>query len=137
MAAATRDRDTQQQQGVRRSWPVGANALIYAGVIASLNASNVLVNGATSTTQKCVGVTRKRYDNTGGADGAITAETERGVFGPFANSASTDQITLADIGNDCFIVDNQTVARTNGSNSRSVAGKVFRVEPAGIWIDFR
>ena len=54
----------------------------------------------------------------------------------FANSASADLISLADIGADCYIVDDQTVAKTSGTNTRSVAGKVFDVDADGVWVDF-
>lgn len=137
MTAATKDRDTQQVQGVRRSFPVAANVLLYAGVIACISATGFLTPGATAATLKTVGCTRGRINNTGGADGAITGEVERGVFGPFANSTSTDQITLADVGSDGYIVDDSTVAKTSGASTRSVAGKVYDVTPDGVWIDFR
>ena len=55
----------------------------------------------------------------------------------FANSAATDAITLADIGKDCFIVDDQTVAKTDGSGTRSRAGRVFDVDADGVWVEFR
>lgn len=137
MAAATKDRDTRQVTGGRRGFPVAASTLILAGVIACLNASGRLVNGSTSTTLKAVGVTKRRIDNSAGGDGAIVGEVDTGVYGPFANSASGDQITLADVGADCYIVDNQTVAKTNGSNTRSVAGRIHNVDAEGVWIEFR
>ena len=53
-----------------------------------------------------------------------------------ANSASTDQITLADLGAAVFIVDDQTVAKTNGGGTRSQAGYVVDVDATGVWIRF-
>lgn len=47
-----------------------------------------------------------------------------------------DAIALADIGSDCYIVDDQTVAKTSGSATRSVAGKIFDVDAAGVWVNF-
>ena len=55
---------------------------------------------------------------------------------PSANSAAADQITAADIGNDCYGVDDQTVAKTNGANTRSVAGKIYDVDAQGVWVKF-
>ena len=46
-------------------------------------------------------------------------------------------VQVPDIGKDCFIVDDQTVAKTNGANTRSRAGKVFDVDADGVWVDFR
>jgi hypothetical protein len=135
MAAAIQDRNTLKRDGITRSFPVAANALLYAGVIAVLQSGN-LTKGVTGTGLICVGVTQQRIDNTGGLAGAIVGETQTGVFGPFANSAAGDQITLADVQATCFIVDDQTVAKTNGTNTRSAAGTVFDVSAAGVWVKF-
>ncbi len=67
-------------------------------------------------------------DNSGGADDAVTVKARRGTF-RWANSAAGDAITAADIGSDCYIVDDQTVAKTNGTNTRSVAGKIMTWTP--------
>ena len=54
-----------------------------------------------------------------------------------AQVTAADAITLADIGKDCFIVDDQTVAKTDGAGTRSRAGRVFDVDADGVWVDFR
>lgn len=136
MTATTIDRDTKARAGKLRSFLLAAATLIPGGVIACLNAAGNLVNGSTSTTLKCVGVSTRRADNSAGAAGDVKGETERGVFGPFANSSAGDLIAAADIGSDCYIVDNQTVAKTNGSATRSIAGKVHDVTTEGVWINF-
>jgi hypothetical protein len=46
----------------------------------------------------------------------------------FANSASTDTITQTEVGSNCYIVDDQTVAKTSNSSARSIAGRVFKVD---------
>jgi len=136
MAAATQDRNTRQRAGHSRSFPLAATTKLWAGIIVCINASGLLVAGATSTTLKSVGVTNATVDNSAGAASAISGEVHTGVWGPFGNSASTDQITLAEVGDDCYIVDDQTVAKTDGSASRSVAGKIFYVTTEGVWVDF-
>ncbi len=135
MTAASKDRDTKEVEGKRRGFPVAANAVIYAGTIAVLNAG-YLAKGTTAASLIAVGVMDKKIDNTGGSNGAITGEPKLGVFGPFANSASGDQIALADVGADCYIVDDSTVAKTSNSSARSVAGKVFNVDADGVWVKF-
>ena len=47
---------------------------------------------------------------------------------------AADAIVRADVGADCYIVDDQTVAKTNGSNTRSVAGKIIAVDADGVWV---
>jgi hypothetical protein len=90
--------------------------------------------GRTATTDYCVGVAQADADNTGGADGAISVRVERGIF-RFKNSTSGDAITRSDIGATCYIVDDEQVAKTNGTNTRSAAGKVWDVDALGVWVE--
>lgn len=136
MTAAIVDRDTRSRTGQVRNFPLAAAALLYAGVMAVLSAG-YLTKGVTGTGLVCVGVTRSRLDNSTGIAGAVNGDVERGVFGPFANSAAADQITNADIGAVCYIVDDSTVAKISATSTRSVAGNVFEVTTAGVWVDFK
>ena len=130
----TADRDTKKRDGRQYSAKAGANAKIFAGALLARNAAGFAVPAATSTTQKALGRANAPADNTGGADGAIDVAYEKGVF-LFKNSTSTDAIAAADVENDCYIVDDETVAKTNGTNTRSIAGKVKAVEAAGVWVE--
>jgi len=38
------------------------------------------------------------------------------------------------LGKTCYIVDDETVAKTNGTNTRSAAGTVVGVESDGVWV---
>lgn len=134
MAALTKDRDTRRRDGVSFSFPVAAATVCHAGGIAVLDAG-LCKPGATAVGLKAVGVFEENADNSGGAASAIKAKVRRGVFA-FANSAAADEIALADIGADCYIVDDQTVAKTNGGATRSVAGKVRDVDAYGVWVEF-
>jgi hypothetical protein len=58
-----------------------------------------------------------------------------GIF-LYDNSASADLLTQADIGSDVYGVDDHTVAKTSGSNTRSIVGKVFDVDALGVWVKF-
>jgi hypothetical protein len=136
MPAATSDRNTRSRHGNLRSFPLAAATLIYAGVMAAVNAAGQLVNGATSPALKCVGVTDKLLDNSTGVAAAVRGDVRTGVWGPFANSAAADLIAPADVGADCFMVDNQTVAKTSAGATRSVAGKIFDVSADGVWVSF-
>jgi hypothetical protein len=130
------DRDTKERDGVRFNYPVGAAKLIYAGALVCLNATGYLVPGAVATTLLCVGRAEAQADNSGGADGALTCDVKRGVF-RWANSAAGDAIASTDIGSVCYVVDDQTVAKTNGTNTRSLAGRVIDVDVLGVWVDHR
>lgn len=135
MAALAKDRDTARRDGVNFGDQMAANAKIYAGSIVVLNATGYAAPGSTATGLKARGMAEEQVDNTGGADGAKTVRVRNGVF-RFGNSAAADEITIADIGNNCYIVDDQTVAKTDGTGSRSVAGKIVDVDSHGVWVKF-
>ena len=117
--------------------PLKAGAKVYQGGMVALNAG-LGVAGSTAVGLICAGVAHLDpavpvADNTAGADAAITIRVAQGVF-PFLNSAASDQITNADRGKLCYIVDDQTVAKTNGSGTRSVAGVVMDVTSQGVYV---
>ncbi len=136
MSALTQDRNTSRRNGNQVAPPVAATTRIWGGSIVCINAGGYAVPGATATTLKAVGVAEGRADNSAGVAGAIRVRCRKGPH-RFANSAAADAIALTDVGSDCYIVDDQTVAKTNGANTRSVAGKVFDVDADGVWVDFR
>ena len=136
MSALTQDRNTSRRDGNQVEPPVAATTRIWGGAIVCINAAGFAVPGATATTLKAVGVAEGRADNSGGAAGDIRVRCRKGPH-RFANSGSTDAIALTDVGSDCYIVDDQTVAKTNGTNTRSVAGRVFDVDADGVWVAFR
>jgi hypothetical protein len=133
MAALIKDRNTPSRAGDKFSLPVATLVAIYAGSIVMLNATGYATPGATATGQVAAGRAAEQVDNSAGADGAVNVEVETGVF-QFANSASTDEITAAEVGDTCYIVDDQTVAKTDGTGTRSAAGKVVGVDSDGVWV---
>lgn len=133
MAALTSGRKTPKRDGKLFSRPVAAATKIYHGALVCLNAAGNAVPGSTSTTLVADGVATAEADNSGGAAGAVRVEVEKGVF-PFANSAAADAITAAEIGDPCYIVDDQTVAKTNGGNTRSLAGTIVDLDAQGVWV---
>lgn len=135
MAALSADRNTPARSGDLREPPVKAGAILYAGGMAAIDASGLAVPAAAVAALRVIGRTNQRADNTGGVDGAIRARVDRGIF-RFANSASADAIGLKDVGQSCYAVDDQTVALTNGSGARPVAGTIFDVDAQGVWVKF-
>lgn len=134
MAALTADRNTPCKDGELIPFAMGANAKIFAGSIVVANATGFAVAGLTSATVTYLGCANESANNVGGADGAKTVLVRRKKAFKFNNLAG-DLVTQADIGKTCYIVDDQTVAKTNGGNTRSIAGKVLAVEVDGVWIE--
>lgn len=132
MAALTQDRNTPVRDGSVLSAPVAGTKNIYAGALVARDASGYATPGATATTLVGLGRAESNVDNTAGSDGDVVVAVRKGVF-RFANDG-TDTVTRAHIGGNCYIVDDQTVASTDGTSTRSVAGKVFDVDPDGVWV---
>lgn len=133
MTALTQDRNTLRRDGLQFSDPVAASTRIYAGSLVCLNAAGNAVPGSTSDALKARGVAQEHVDNRDGGAGALRIETRRGTF-QFANSAGADEITRADIGAVAYIVDDQTVAKTDATDTRSEAGIIADVDDAGVWV---
>jgi hypothetical protein len=136
MSVLTSDRATVERSGHTLVLLAAAAKKFFVGALVASDANGNATPGATATTLRGVGRAEEYLDNSSGAAGADTVKIKKGIF-KYANSAATDQITAADIGNDCYIVDDQTVAKTSGTGTRSVAGPVFDVDPDGVWVDFR
>ncbi|MDI1278066.1 hypothetical protein [Methylobacter sp.] len=132
MTALTASRNTLERAGEVRGYPVKASTACYMGGLAVLNAGYA-APGTTATGLIAIGLFEEDADNSAGAAGAITVRVKQGVF-LFNNSAAGDAIAQADVGADCYIVDDNTVAKTTATGTRSRAGIIAAVETAGVWV---
>lgn len=133
MAALTHGRNTPERTLAQISDVLGASQTIHQGALIMRNAAGHLLRGATAT--DCIGVGRAEDAATSAAAGATQLRFSRGCF-RYENSASADAITQAEVGTVCYIVDDQTVAKTHGTNTRSPAGIVEAVDAVGVWVRF-
>lgn len=135
MAALTADRNTPSRSGDRREPPVKGGAKIFAGGMVALDASGWAVPASAATGLKVIGRADRAVDNSSGGNGDLRVPVAAGIY-RYANSASADAIAITDITATCYAVDDQTVAKTNGSNTRSAAGVIFDVDALGVWVKF-
>lgn len=133
MTALTDNRNTQQRIGDQIAGLLGATQTIFAGALIMRNAAGQLIKGATATGS--FGVGRAEDMATSTTADVTPLRVGLGTFA-YANSSAGDLIAIADIGTVCFIVDDQTVAKTNGTNTRSPAGVVVNVDASGVWVRF-
>lgn len=138
MAATLVERDTPRMgkdgaQPTKVYVPLAANTKILKGTLVMTNASGLALPAAPATGQICWGRAEDTVDNTGGAASALSVEVRQGTF-RWNNSTAGDLIVQADLGKLCYLLDNQTVAKTDGTGARSVAGRVVLVDSAGVWV---
>ncbi len=139
MAPLVKGRRTDQMLPGRRSYPMKAGEVIFAGGIVMIDSSGRALAGDAAT--GCLGVGRAttrggldRYDNTSGSDGDIHVEVEEGTF-KYGNSSSVDAFAAGDEGKPGFIVDDQTGAKTSAVGTRSPLGRVARVDTDGVYFE--
>jgi hypothetical protein len=152
MAALSNSRNTPEMAdgGRMRVLPVEANTNIYLGGIVALNAAGNAVPASATTTvanaQRVMG--RAEYVKNGmpgqnainnpGAAGAISITARKGVF----LYASDGSVGAAQLGLNCFALDDNTVTALDRASGASVqqyaaAGQVVAIDPSGqVWVDF-
>lgn len=130
------DRQTPRQGTGLLSLLVSAATKCYAGGIAVINGGYV-EPGTTALGLVAVGRFNQTVDNSTGAAGDLRVEVNRGEAYRWLNSAAADEITQADLFTTCYIVDDETVAKTDGAGTRSVAGTVVGVDAGGVFVEIK
>ena len=105
---------------------VAAGAKIYQGAIVMIDAGYAKP-GATAASKVAAGVAEFQADNTAGSNGAIRVRVRSGIF-KFLNSG-TDALAQADVGNVCYIEDDQTVSKT--ATGKTAAGRLLGLDTDG------
>jgi len=135
MTALAVDRNTARRE--KRSFvdPMAAAVKIYAGSLVVLDASGNAKPGVTATGLVARGRAEEQMDNTAGAIGAKSVRVESGTFA----FGSDGTLTRAYINKTVYIVDDQTLAATDGGATRSAAGTLRDLEGSGAtavaWVE--
>jgi len=130
MTSLAGPRATPSEEGIRRLLPLAAGVTIYQGAQVVLNAGGWAEPGVSAAGLVAVGRAKTTVSNVGGANGAAYVVVERGTF-LWANDA-TNPVTLANVGQSAYVLDDQTVSILG--TSRSLAGIVFQVDASGVWV---
>ncbi len=135
---ATTERHDTNKVGVhpiltRHNVPVKASTTIPRTGIVCLDATGYAVNATAALNLIVVGMALETVDNSAGSSGDKTVECEAGVFA-FKNSAAGDAIGVTERFKDVYLVSNDTVAKTDGSGTRSRAGKVQKIEGGLVYV---
>ena len=114
--------------------PVLGATVIYAGAMVAMVAGGHAVPGYADPGLRVLGRAEAQAGDVDAADGdeSVTVK-RRGTF-LWDNSDGADRIAIADVNRTCYLVDDHTVAKTDGAGARSPAGVVAGVEDAGVWV---
>lgn len=141
MAALTAPRATIQK---------GVNIVVFNSLEIQLKANVVVYDGAlivltggygkpgvTGTGLIAAGVAQLVPElpsiTAGSTDGATTIRVTQGVF-KMNNSSAGDLIAQINVGQPCYVVDDNTVALTSGGGTRSLAGTIMEVDTQGVLV---
>lgn len=106
-----------------------ASTTFYNGSLVMTNAGGYVTVGAAATGQFARGVCTTPKVSPG-SNGAVEVGWEEGDF-EFESGTAGDALTVANIGDNVYIIDDNTVGATDGSSARSVAGKMVGLSPNG------
>lgn len=135
MAATTAPRNTPAALGDQRKFPLPAAGKINQGAMVQIAATGYAVAASATIANVAVGRAEEGVDNTAGAAGDKSITVRRGIF-RYGNSVAGDLIARTEIGKTVYVVDDQTVAKTNNVGVRPAAGLCFDVDAQGVWVEF-
>jgi hypothetical protein len=123
--------------------PVAASTKILAGGMVAVDTSGNAVKAvAASATPsaagyglKIVGRCEETADNSSGAAGDIKVKVRRGVFELETEAGTGIAVTAADVGELCYLVDDQTVSRDSNLGLRPEAGVVVGLEGGKVFVE--
>ncbi|HUB68007.1 MAG TPA: hypothetical protein VL981_11035 [Candidatus Methylacidiphilales bacterium] len=133
--------DTPERAGEFLYLPVAALTSLYAGTLIALNSSGFATYATDAAGLEVVG--RAEYNVNNSADaigGALSIQVRRGVFKYFNSSRSSGAYALAagNVGQICYVQDEQTVQTAAGSTNKIIAGVFLGLDTDGkAWIDTR
>ena len=133
MGALSADRNTPFKDTDLLAVPVASGAKIFAGALVVANAAGYAAAGSAAASLTYLGRAEEFKDNTLGGNGDLVVIVRRRKAFKWGN-AGADAVTAASIGKSCYILDDQTVAKTSGNGVRSIAGIVTEIESDGVWV---
>jgi len=132
LAAKKNVRELQSSFAMSHEEGAKDNAVIHQGALLVVAADGFIAPATTATGLVGAGVAQESVDNTGGADGAKKIKFRSGIFKFVKDGTATP--VQADVGNLAYAVDDQTIANTDGTGTRSKVGSIYRVESDGVWV---
>jgi hypothetical protein len=127
--------DTDERAGYEIQLPVEASINLYPGTMVAVDSSGNATFASDVAGLIAMGRCQGPAMNAAGAAGAVTVNVRRGVFA-WVNS-STHPLAEANVGQPCFVQDEQTVATQSTNFVR--AGIFLGIDPNTnkAWVDMR
>ena len=133
MTALIKDKQVELKDGVEIPVPVDDGDKIYGGALTCANAAGYLVPGSDTAGLIFMGVAMEQKDNTDGLDGDLDCVVRRrGLVKCIMGTA----ITQANVGDNVFLVDDQTVDLAGNVTHDIFCGNIAEyIDTTHAWID--
>jgi len=133
MTALTEDKQIELQDGVERPFQVAASQKIYGGALTCVNAAGYALKGSDTAGLIFQGISMEQKDNSSGSNGDLSIVLRRrGLIKVIMDTA----ITIANIGDNVFLVDDQTVDLSGNVSNNIFCGIIAGyIDTTHAWID--
>lgn len=116
------------------TWEAANDQVFYQGAIVLVKSDGLAYVGvayAAASNGFVLGVAMCELDTTIPANQGKSVIVEPGTWGDFDNSAAADEIAENDRGKLCYLVNDNTVALTDDTGARTLAGRVHSIADNG------
>lgn len=129
---------TEMRDGILMPVPLVALALVLQGTFAVVNAAGYAVasKDVGGADQSCVGVWDNSAENMGANGDVFACARRKQQF--LVKNSTVDPVAQSDLGAVVYIEDNQTIAKTDGTGTRSVGGYFMGFDlqfPEFVWVE--
>jgi len=133
MTALTEDKALQKSDGVELDFPMAASEKIFGGALCCVNANGYALEGSDTAGLIFQGIANEQVDNSSGANGDKNVVLRRrGLVLAILDTA----ITQANVGDNVFLVDDQTVDLVANVTNNIFCGIIAKyVTTTMAWID--
>jgi hypothetical protein len=133
MTALTKDKGIEYRVGDELEFEMAASEKVFGGALACVNAAGYCLEGSDTAGLIFQGVATEQVDNSSGSDGDKKIVLKRrGLFKVIMDTA----ITIANIGDNVFLVDDQTVDLVANVDNNIFCGIIAGyIDTTHAWID--
>lgn len=136
MAATTVDRDTKEMESPFAFYHsvLGTDSTQYLKgelVGIDLDTGKLVKAVAGDLTIQVIGRCEENYLT--GSSNTRKIRVKSGIFN-YASGATFEAIVVADRGQVCYVLDNQTVGLSGATGANALAGRIYDVDSDGVWV---
>lgn len=140
MTAMAKRRAVRAKRCKQLLMPAAASVTYYQGALVGFDTAGtgLIIKGAVSATFVPIGLVAEDTVLGAGGGSVLVDLFEEKSLAWFVNATAGDACAATDVGKLCYVLDDQTVAANDATNTRSVAGRIWGFDSAkGVLVEAR